>query len=203
MLQALAALAIVSATLRSVFLAVGVALAVLATLDWAVRTRRLAPFSGVARFTRSRIDPRLAGVERQVVRAGGHASATPWWGLVGYVVVAALVLAAVDMTAGLLREAMLASTMGGMGVLFLLVRWTFAFLRFALLVRVVSSWFPRMAYSRWIRWSFGATEWMLRPLRAVLPSLGVVDITPIVAYFALQLLQAVLESALFGGIRGT
>ncbi|MBC7673328.1 MAG: YggT family protein [Polaromonas sp.] len=198
--QLLSALIGLSAALRSIFLVIGVVLAVVATMDWAVRARKLNPFGGIARFVRANVDPRLAGVERQVMRMGGHATATPWWGLVLYVVMAALALAGVDVVAGLIREALIASTIGGLGILYLLVRWTFAFLRFALLIRVLSSWFPRMAYSRWIRWSFGVTEWMLRPLRAVIPSIGLVDITPIVAYFALQLLQKLVESAMFPGL---
>jgi uncharacterized protein YggT (Ycf19 family) len=52
-----------------------------------------------------------------------------------------------------------------------------------------------------VRWSYGATEWMLRPLRGLIPSLGVIDITPIVAYFALQLLQYLVETILLAALR--
>jgi YggT family protein len=201
MLQALTALATLTALLRNVFLVGGVALAVVAAADWAVRTRRLNPFGGVARFVRARVDPRLAGVDRQVLRAGGRTTTTPWWALVLYAIVALLVLAALDMIGALVRQAALATSLGGMGVLLLAVRWTFGFLQFALLVRVLSSWLPRLGASRWIRWSYGATEWMLRPLRNLIPSFGVIDITPIVAYFALQLVQYLVESILFGAVR--
>jgi YggT family protein len=201
MLDALSALATLTAFLRTAFLAGGVALAVVAAADWAVRTRRLNPFGGVARFVRARVDPRLAGVERQVMRAGGRATATPWWALVLYVVVALLVLAALDMIGALVQQAALATSLGGTGLLLLAVRWMFGFLQFALLVRVLSSWLPRLGESRWVRWSYGATEWMLRPLRNLIPSFGVIDITPIVAYFALQLLQALVENILFATLR--
>jgi len=201
MLQALTALATLTTLLRSVFLVGGAALAVVAAADWAVRTRRLNPFGGVARFVRARVDPRLAGVERQVLRAGGRTTTTPWWALVLYAVGALLVLAALDMIGALVRQAALATSLGGMGVLLLAVRWTFGFLQFALLVRVLSSWLPRFGASRWIRWSFGVTEWMLRPLRNLIPSFGVIDVTPIVAYFALQLVQYLVESILFGAAR--
>jgi YggT family protein len=60
------------------------------------------------------------------------------------------------------------------------------------------SWIPRLAASRWIRWTYGATEWMLRPLRSLLPSFGVIDITPIVAYFALWLVQLLADTILLG-----
>jgi YggT family protein len=201
MLEALTALATVTVFFRSVFLAGGIALSLLAAADWAVRTRRLNPFGGVARFVRARVDPRLAGVERQVLRAGGRATTTPWWALVLYAVVALLVLAALDMVGALVRQAALATSLGGLGVLLLVVRWTFGFLQFALLVRVLSSWLPRLGASRWVRWSYGATEWMLRPLRNLIPSFGVIDITPIVAYFALQLVQYLVETILFGAAR--
>lgn len=198
--QLLGALASVSAVLRSVLLGAGIVCAAIAAADWAARTRRISPFSGMARFLRGTVDPRLAGIERQVVRAGGQATVTPWWALVCFVVGAALLLAGMDMLIGLVYEVGLATARGGTGFLFLLVRWTFAVLRFALLVRVLSSWFPRLAGSRWLRWSVRATEWMLRPLRSVIPTLGMVDITPIVAYFALQLLEGLVGRLLFPGM---
>jgi len=200
MTQVLDALAAVTALLRSALLGVGIVLGAVALADWAARTRRISPFNGFARFLRGSVDPRLAGIERQVVRAGGHPSATPMWALVAYVVVAALLLAALDIIAGLVRQAIFASSLGGVGFLFLVVRWTFAFLQFALLIRVISSWFPRMAASRWVRWSYGATEWMLRPLRGVIPSFGMVDITPIVAYFGLQVIEWLVTRVLFSGL---
>jgi YggT family protein len=195
--EALGALAAVSSTLRTLLLAGGIVFAGVAALDWAVRTRRINPFNGIARFMRTHVDPRLSGVERQVARVGSHSSSTPWWALVVYIVLAALLLAAIDMLSTLVGEAIAATSLGGAGILLLVVRWTFAFLRLALLVRVIASWFPSLASRGWIAWSFGATEWMLRPLRRVIPSLGVMDITPIVAYFALQMVQALTESLLF------
>lgn len=194
------ALALVSRGIRLALLVVGMVLAVVAALDWAARTRRLNPFSGIARFMRAKVDPRLGSVERQVVRAGGQLTATPWWALVAYVIIAALVIAAVDGVIGLVLDAQLAVGRGAVGVLFLLVRWTFAFLRIALIVRVVASWLPRLAHSRWVSWSFGATDWMLRPLRRVVPTLGVMDITPIVAYFGLVIVEWLVESVLLAGI---
>src|SRR5512133_3262682 len=111
MFQALTALAALTALLRSVFLAGGVALAVVATADWAVRTRRLNPFGGVARFMRTRVDPRLLGVERQVMRAGGRTTTTPWWALVIYALLALLVLAALEMIDTLVRQAAMATSL--------------------------------------------------------------------------------------------
>ena len=199
MTQVLVALATLTAVLRSAFLALGVGFAVLAAVDWSARTRRLNPFGGIARFLRGSVDPRLSGIERQVVRAGGQPSTTPWWALIAFIVLALLFLAALDMLAGIVREIAYATDSGGTGYLYLMIRWAFAILRLALLVRVLSSWFPRAANSRWLRWSFGATEWMLRPLRRVIPSFGMVDITPIVAYFILQIAEGLVSRVLLAG----
>ena len=199
--ESLLVFAMVTDILRPLLLAAGIAFALVATVDWAVRTRRINPFSGIARFMRGRVDPRIAGVERQVMRVGGHAASTPWWALVAYVVCAALLLAALDMLASFVRDAIVASSLGSAGFIVLAVRWTFGVLRLALLVRVIASWFPALAHRRWISWSAGATEWMLRPLRCVIPSFGVMDITPIVAYFALQLVQWLVETVVLAGLR--
>jgi YggT family protein len=198
----LGAVATITAFLRVAFLAGGVVLATVAAADWAVRTRRLNPFGGVARFLRARVDPQLTGIERQVLRAGGRPTATPLWALMAYVIAAMLVLAGLDILSSLLAQAAMATTGGGGVMLLVAVRWTFGFLTFALLVRVISSWIPTLGASRWLRWSYSATEWMLRPLRGLIPSLGVIDITPIVAYIALQLLQWLVETTLRAMMRG-
>jgi len=194
MLTLIGAVTTLTAFLRVAFLIGGVVLGAVATADWAVRTRRLNPFGSVARFLRARVDPQLVPIERRVLRAGGRPTATPLWALMAYVIAAMLVLAGLQMLNALMLEAVRATTIGGGELLFLAVRWTFGFLSFALLVRVVSSWIPSLGASRWLRWSYGATEWMLRPLRGLIPSIGVIDITPIVAYFALQLLQYLVET---------
>ena len=196
MTQVLIAVAMLTAALHSVFLALGIGLAVVAALDWASRTRRINPFSGISRTLRSSIDPRLAGIERVVVRAGGQPAMTPWWALIAFIIVALMLFAALDMIGGLVREVAYAADSGGAGFLFLGIRWAFGFLQLALLVRVLSSWFPRAAGSPWLRWSFGATEWMLRPLRRVIPSFGMMDFTPILAYFILQLAEGLVSRVL-------
>jgi YggT family protein len=201
MLTLIGAVTTLTAFLRVAFLIGGVVLGAVAAADWAVRTRRLNPFGSIARFLRARVDPQLAGVERRVLRAGGRPTATPLWALMAYVIAAMLVLAGMEMISSLLRQAVMATTVGGAGLLLLAVRWTFGFLTFALLVRVVASWVPSLGASRWVRWSYGATEWMLRPRRGLFPSLGVIEITPIVAYFALQLLQYLVETILLAALR--
>ena len=178
--------------LRVVLLAAAVAAAVAAGLSWAVRTRRLSPFGGVARVVRKRIDPLFAPMERRIVRAGGLPTHAPWWTLAAVIVSGIVLLSLLGFLGGQLAGASLALRSGGRGLYVLLVTWTLGLLQLALFARVISSWFRMSPYSPWIRWSFVLTEWFLAPLRRVIPSFGMIDLSPLVAYFGLQLLEAVL-----------
>jgi YggT family protein len=44
--------------------------------------------------------------------------------------------------------------------------------------------------------AYRLTEWFLGPLRGVLPSIGMVDISPMVAYFGLSLLRGIVLGAM-------
>ena len=168
--------------------------AIFCVIDWLVRTRRLNLFGPLARFSRSKIDPVLEPIERRVLRAGGNPVSAPLWALAAVVIGGILLISVLDF----LRDEILGlafALQGGPGGLFkLLVAWTFDFIRIAILVRVVSSWLPISPYSGWIRWSYVVSEPILRPLRQVIPAMGPIDITPIIAYFLIGFLQdAVLK----------
>jgi YggT family protein len=191
-------LAALSQVLRTALLVGGLVALAIAAVDWAVRTRRINPFNGIARFMRARVEPRCAGIERLVLRAGGHPSATPWWAVFAYVLVALVVIAVADLLLEAVQSVGFAVAAGPLGIIALAIHWTFGVLIIALLVRVVASWVPMLASRPWISWSYGATEWMLRPLRQVLPVLGPVDISPIVAYFGLLLVRFLVEAVILG-----
>lgn len=185
-------LAAVSAGARMVLLALGALVAAACLLDWAVRTRRINPFSRTARFVRARIDPMMAPVERIVVRAGGVPTSAPLWTVVAYAVFGILALTAIDLITGLVAQAAYAAQTPR-ALPLILLSWAFSLLRVALLVRVIASWLPISPYSIWVRWSFVLTEWMVAPLRRFIPTLGAIDITPIVAWLLLSLLQSLLN----------
>ena len=175
--------------LRRGFFAVAMLVAVVCAVDWLVRTRRHSPFGGIARFMRANVDPAIAPIERAVVRAGGVPSSAPWWALVVVVLVGIVVISALDFLRGQVEMFMRAIDSGPRGIYQLVVSLIFALLQLAIIVRVVISW-VRVRPSSWIaRWSFKLTEPMLRPLRQVIPTFGAVDITPIVAWFLLSLLE--------------
>jgi YggT family protein len=164
--------------------------------DWLVRTRRLSPFGAPARFFRNTVDPAIAPIERAVVRAGGVPSSAPWWALVAVVVGGILLLTGLDAVRGIILGVFSAMAGGPRAIALLLVGWIIGFLELALIVRVLSSWVRISAYSRWIRWSFVTTNWLVEPLRRRLPPLGMMDISPVVAYGILWLAQFIIVRAI-------
>ncbi len=171
-------------------------LAVVAAIDWLVRTRRIHPFGPIARFFRASVDPLIAPIERRVVRAGGSPASAPWWALGAVIVGGIALLSALDYLRDLVRDLLVASVGGPSHVVRVLVAWTFVVLQVALVVRVIGSWVRISPYSPWIRWSYALTEWLLRPLRQLIPPIGTIDVTPIVAYFVLSLVGQAVQSVL-------
>lgn len=187
----LASYALFAFVLRKVVFAAAVIVAIVALVDWLVRTRRITPFNPVARFFRKSVDPLMVPMERRILRAGGNPASAPWWTLIGVVVGGLLLIWIVDFVGGILAQLAMGASNPAL-LPRILLSWVFSLLILALIVRVFSSWFSISPYSRWIRWSFTLTEWMLAPLRGVIPTFGMIDITPIVAYFALTLLRALV-----------
>jgi YggT family protein len=164
-------------------------LALFCILDWAVRTRRVNLFGGIARFARSKIDPVLAPIERRVVSAGGTPASAPLWGLAAVVIGGILIVSLLNFITAELYQVVFALDSGPRGIFRLIVSWLFDFVRIAILVRVISSWLPISPYSKWIHWSYVVSEPILRPLRQIIPGMGMIDVTPIIAYFLIGFVQ--------------
>jgi YggT family protein len=187
--SALGAVNVAFEIVRIVILALAVVFALICILDWLVRTRRLNLFGATARFTRTKIDPLLAPIERRVVNAGGNPVSAPLWALAAVVIGGILIISLLDFIRAQMYGLTFAVQSGPRGMFRLVVSWAFDFVRIALLVRVVSSWLPVSPHSPWIHWSYVVSEPILRPLRRVIPTLGMIDITPIIAYFLIGFIQ--------------
>lgn len=179
--------------LRAALLSIAILFGVICVLDWAVRTRKISPFNALARFCRATVDPFIAPIERKVVRAGGTPASAPLWALAAVVVGGILLLSLLDFIVIQVGRSMIASQNGAAGIFHLLVSWTFSILKIALIVRVISSWLPVSPYSRWVRWSYLLSEPILAPMRRVVPTLGGLDLTPLIAYFLLSLTEGLLH----------
>ncbi len=169
--------------LRPTLAALAGVLTLVLAIDWLVRTRRLSPFGPIARFFRSTVDPLLVPIERRVVRAGGLPSSAPWWALAVVVIGGIVLLEVLTYIRGMAGE--LAGALGVYGVARVLIRWTFLLLEIALIVRVVASWINLSRYSGWVRWAFSLTEWMIRPIRRLIPPVAMFDLSPLIAWILL------------------
>ncbi len=72
----------------------------------------------------------------------------------------------------------------------------FQVLTFAVFARVLLSWFPMRPDNPIVVILTEITDPILKPLRRIVPPLGMLDLTPIVALFLLQIVGQMLVSAL-------
>ena len=167
-----------------------------ALLDQAVRSRRINPFGRLGRISRRVVDPMLAPFERRLLLSGRPADGAAWWMLGAVVVGGLLLIALLDFVRDEVARTAIATQAGPRGVAAVAIGWAFSILRIALLVRVFSSWFRVNPYSRGMRIVHLLTEWMLRPLRQLIPPIGgMIDLSPLIAYFLLGLLEGIVIRA--------
>jgi len=85
-----------------------------------------------------------------------------------------------------------------MDLLVYLVDVLFTLLSLAILARVLLSWFRVSPYHPLVDFLYRVTEPILAPLRRVIPPIGMVDISPVIALILLQIIQQVLVAILRG-----
>lgn len=163
--------------------------AMVAVTHWAVRNRRMNPFGSWPRFVRRVSDPLLQPLERRVISAGGNPQNTPLWLLVA-VIASGLVLMSL---AAWLVDAMVRlrwMVEGGPRMwLATLVSLTFTVLMAAILIRVIASWLGIGPYRRWMRPVMALTNWLIDPIRRILPPFGMLDFSPMVAWLVLYVVR--------------
>lgn len=182
---------------RSVIVAALAYALVVAGTHWAVRRRSLNAFGAWPRFVRRISDPALQPVERRLLRSGGNPQDAPLW-LLGLVVLAGLLI--LWAIGWLLQALATLSALGHSGPgawIYTLARVAFTVVEVALIVRVIASW---VGWSgRIVRLAYSLTDWLIRPLRRVLPSFGPFDFSPMVAWL---LLSWILEPVVLRLIAG-
>ena len=174
-----------------------VALAALAALgSWLVRTRHVSPFSVLGRALRSATDPILKPVERRLVRMGGNPAHAGGWLIVVLAVAGIVLLSLVGWLGSTFQAARVAATAGPQHTFALIVEILYRILLYALIARVIAGWFGMFRYSKWIRPAYVLTDWIVEPIRRIVPPLGAFDVSPIVAWLALMLVRQLLLSML-------
>jgi YggT family protein len=178
-------------TISGILFWLAVVAALVCVVDWLIRKRYISPFGWASRVFRRYVDPLMAPIERKVVRTGGLPSSAPLWALAAVVIGGIVLLQLLNFVVSLVEQAEFVFA-NPAGAPRMIARWALTVLMIALLVRVISSWLPVSPYSPWIRWSYVLTEWFMRPLRQVIRPIRGIDISPIVAYFGLRLVQALI-----------
>jgi YggT family protein len=186
---------IILATRVLVFTVFSIAL-VVAVTHWAVKHGHLTPFGPIPRTVRRVGGPLLKTFERRLHRSGGNPTEAPytlfWIALLGGLAL----IAVVQWLVGLAYEMVFSASAGPMWLARFLVNAAFSVLMISILIRAFASWFGISPYSKPMRVVYGLTEWLIEPLRKVVPPIGVIDITPMVAYFLLYLARSVVMGML-------
>ncbi|MHB1132732.1 MAG: YggT family protein [Chloroflexota bacterium] len=84
------------------------------------------------------------------------------------------------------------------GFVRIFVDYLFTALTFAIIARALLSWFNPAPGNRIAIMLEEITEPIIAPIRRIVPRIGMIDISPIVAIFALQIVQTLLLGALAG-----
>ncbi|MGI6208125.1 MAG: YggT family protein [Anaerolineae bacterium] len=72
----------------------------------------------------------------------------------------------------------------------------FEVLSLAIFVRIILSWFRVDPYNPFMQILYQITEPVLAPFRRIIPPIGMIDITPIVALLVLRLVQRIIINLL-------
>jgi YggT family protein len=173
-----------------VFVLVVVA-ALVATASWLVRARKVSPFSALGRSLKSVSDPVIKPVERRLVRSGGNPVHAGWWLVIAVAVIGIIGLSLLTWLVRVAGRMVHIAARGPRDLAVSIVFLIHDILFFALLARVILSWVGVGRHNRWIRPAYWLTDWLVEPIRRILPPVGMFDLSPVVALLALWLLRTI------------
>jgi YggT family protein len=162
--------------------------------SWAIQTRRINPFGRLGQLIRRTTDPIVAPFETWLLKQGKNPQSAPWWLLGVTVVGGILVLTGAQWVALTVMRSAGAAAAGPRGIARLVVYYGTQLIILALIVRVIGSWFGVGRYRGWMKPFYWLTDWIVEPLRRIVPRFGMFDITPIIAWIVILILQGILLS---------
>lgn len=138
----------------------------------------------------------LRPVERRLHRMGGNPANAGGWLIVVTAIAGIVLLSLLGWLVQTLDIAQAAARAGPRYTIALIIDLAYHILVIALIVRVIAAWFGMFRYSKWIRPAYILTDWIVEPLRRVVPPFGAMDITPLVAWLVLMFLRWILLQGL-------
>jgi YggT family protein len=170
---------------------------IIALVYWGVRRGKLNAFGPIARTTRRLADPLVRSIERRVIRWGGNPQDAPLW-LIGIVLVVGLVfLSFIKWLAGIIRYVSSLSHGGPREWISFALDLGYFIIAAALILRVLGSWVGIGRYNRWMRFAYTLTDWLVEPIRRMLPGFGIIDFSPLVAWLVIYILRHMVLRGLF------
>ena len=159
------------------------------------------PFTWHAMTTRKLSDPFINPVKRGMTSVKIPSKFAP---LVTILLVMLVGMVALDLLAGTLNIVacilLAARARAGKAALGYLLYGMLSLYSLMILMRIVFTWI-RLGYgNRFMRFLIIATDPLLVPLRKKLPQVGMFDISPIIAFIIVWILQAIVQNTLLSGL---
>lgn len=162
----------------------------------------LNPFSWSSRTIRRLTDPIIGPVRRGISSVGVDPKFAPLVAILLTVLIGWLALQLVTSIANTLAGVVLSvAAQAFVPAIGYVLYGLLSFYSLLIFIRIIFSW-GRVAYSnRAMRLLVNATEPLLGPLRRIVPTVGMFDISPIVAFLIVWLLQTAVAETLLRGMR--
>ena len=79
-----------------------------------------------------------------------------------------------------------------------IIHWAFLIYTWFILVRIIGSWFPSFAHHKIMQFVSFYTDPYLNLFRRIIPPIGrTLDLSPLLAFFALQFMEKINQALLF------
>jgi len=170
--------------------------ALVALGSWLVRTRRISPFSSFGRTVRAVTDVIVRPVEKRLVRLGGNPVNAGWWLVVVVAAGGVIFISLLGWGLETFGDVASAAAGGPRASLMLVVDLAYNVMFWSVLIRVIGSWLGFFRYNRWMRPFYALTDWLVEPIRKVVPPIGMIDISPMIAIVVLIVLRKLLLAVL-------
>ncbi|MGH9942072.1 MAG: YggT family protein [Pyrinomonadaceae bacterium] len=182
---------------QGIIVAVIVAMIVLMLIRLLLNYADLNPFSAPVLLVRRWSDPFVNPVRRAMMSFGFSPNMAPLVTILITILLGYFAVRLSDDLIGTLVNVSLSARMGRpIALLGSVLYGALGVYLTLLFIRIIFSW-GQVSYSnRVMRFLVNVTEPLLGPLRRIIPPLGPVDISPIVAFFIIQLFQVAIQNTL-------
>jgi YggT family protein len=182
---------------------IAIATVVLMLLRLLITFADLNPFGWISLTLRRLTDPLVNPMKRVMINIGADPKYTPIVVILIVILLGYFALSISGDVLGIIAILIFAVQSGSLtvligGVLYALL----SLYSLLILLRILFSWVTVSYSNRFMRFLVNVTDPLLVPLRRMIPPVGMFDISPIVAFFIIMLLQVAVKAVFLSGPRG-